>query len=541
VDILAGLEAYVSRLDGKRLATLDALIAPQLDALWLPDPRNKPQCDAYHSRADLLLYGGAAGGGKTELILGTGLTKHTRTVIFRRQATDLGDLEERLLQIAGRDGWNGQDKALRRDGLMIEFGHLEKPGSEYTWQGGLGHDLICFDEGAQLPRHKVQFVLGWLRSVDPKQRRRAIIASNPPIGAEGDWLIEWFAPWLDPNFPAPAEHGELRYAATALNKEGTTLWLDSGAPIVFETETTYRLATAQEIASGAEDVVTPLTRTFIPAKLADNPYLANTGYRAQLQALPEPIRSKLLHGDFLAGREDDALQVIPTAWIEAAQARWTSVPPRCSMTAIGVDVAQGGSDRTVVAARYNGWYAPLVTRSGKETREGADVAGLVVKVRQSACPVIVDIGGGWGADAMAAMERNGISCVGYLGLKPSVGHARDGKLKFANKRAESWWRMREELDPGQDGGSCIALPPSNKLKADLAAPRYDMLARGIKIEDKDDIRKRLGRSPDEGDAVVMAMAEGSRAAAQVYRRQNQSMRQSHANVGHGEVKRRIGL
>ena len=78
--------------------------------------------------------------------------------------------------------------------------------------------------------------------------------------------------------------------------------------------------------------------------------------------------------------------------------------------------------------------------------------------------------------------------------------------------------MREELDPGQDGGSVLALPPDASVKADLAAPRWELTARGIKIEDKDEIRKRLGRSPDEGDAIVMCLSEGARAVAAELRR-----------------------
>ncbi len=543
MDLLADLQRYVARLDPATKARIDILTAPERKALWLPDPRNKPQCQAYYSKADLLLYGGSPGGGKSDLLLGTAVTRHTRSVIFRRQANELGDVAERLLEIVGsRDGWNGQEKTLHRAGQVIDLGHLEKPGAEFSWQGGLGHDFIGFDEGSLLQRAKVQFVLGWLRSTKPGQRCRAAIASNPPVGVDGEWLVEWFAPWLDPLFPEPAQGGELRWAATARDSESSTVWMPDNRAVVFTSEREWRHATPDEIASGSDGVITPQSRTFIPAKLADNPYLANTGYLAKLQGLPEPLRTRMLSGDFLGVREDDASQVIPMAWIEAAQARWISAPPLVSMTAIGVDVAQGGDDYTVIAARYGGWFAPLVRRSGKETREGDDVAALVVRARRDACPVVVDAGGGFGTDAVAALERNGIVCVGYLGLRPSFAHTRDGNHKFANKRAESWWRMREELNPTQHGGSCIALPPGAKLKADLASPRYELLARGIKIEDKDDIKRRLGRSPDDGDAVVMCLAEGSSAAAKVYRRQNQmSGRQDYANVGHGEMKRRIGL
>jgi len=53
-------------------------------------------------------------------------------------------------------------------------------------------------------------------------------------------------------------------------------------------------------------------------------------------------------------------------------------------------------------------------------------------------------------------------------------------------------------------GEGIALPPDPELVSDLCAPRWKLTARGIQVESKDEIIKRLGRSPDCGDAVVMA-------------------------------------
>ena len=96
--------------------------------------------------------------------------------------------------------------------------------------------------------------------------------------------------------------------------------------------------------------------------------------------------------------------------------------------------------------------------------------------------------------------------------------------------------MREELDPGQDGGSILVLPPDASVKADLAAPRWELTARGIKIEDKNDIRKRLGRSPDEGDAIVMCLSEGAKAAAAEQRRGRLDARPEQANVGYAHLK-----
>src|SRR5262245_65243607 len=176
-------------MTGDEVAAATRPIRP-LPELWRPEPENKAQVAAYHSKADLLLYGGAAGGGKTDLLIGLALTAHQRSVIFRGAYVDLRGVEERLIEILGsRDGYNATDMALRRGGRLVEFGALEKPGSEFGWQGR-PHDFIGFDEGAQLAEAKVRFVMGWLRSTVESQRCRAVIASNPPVGQEGAWLLE---------------------------------------------------------------------------------------------------------------------------------------------------------------------------------------------------------------------------------------------------------------------------------------------------------------------------------------------------------------
>jgi len=72
--------------------------------------------------------------------------------------------------------------------------------------------------------------------------------------------------------------------------------------------------------------------------------------------------------------------------------------------------------------------------------------------------------------------------------------------------------IREALDPDQPDGSAIALPPDPELRADLCTPTWKLTARGILLESRDDIRKRLGRSPGTGDAVVMCWSEGNAAA-----------------------------
>jgi hypothetical protein len=82
---------------------------------------------------------------------------------------------------------------------------------------------------------------------------------------------------------------------------------------------------------------------------------------------------------------------------------------------------------------------------------------------------------------------------------------------FMNRRADAWWAFREMLDPDQEGGSPICLPPDPELRSDLTSPMFEIGPNGIKVESKKDIKKRLGRSPGKGDVAVMLFAEGDKA------------------------------
>jgi hypothetical protein len=179
------------------------------------------------------------------------------------------------------------------------------------------------------------------------------------------------------------------------------------------------------------------------------------------------------------------------------------------MCAIGADVAQGGNDRSVLAPRYDGYYAALKVKPGKETPDGNAYAGFVVANSRDDAKIIIDLGGGWGGDAYAHLRENGVDAVGYMGVKTDVkARTADKKLKFTNVRSQAYWQFREALDPSQPGGSGIALPPDAEMVADLCAPSYEIGSNGIKVESKEKVCDRLGRSTDKGDAVVMAWFDG---------------------------------
>lgn len=488
--------------DTTKQSLKEKFLSATANVKWMPNAG--PQSDAYECQADILLYGGQAGGGKSALLTGLALTQHRRSLLMRRQYTDLGALiDDTLKQNGTRDGFNGAPPARLRtgDGRVIEFGAAKMPGDEEHWKGQ-PHDFLGIDEASQFLESQFKFLSGWVRSVEEDQRTRIVLATNPPEKpGEGRWLFEMFAPWLDPGHPNPAKPGELRWYAT--DAEGRDMEVDGPEPVEFGKRT-----------------VRPMSRTFIPAALVDNPFLKDTGYEAALDNLPEPLRSAVRDGNWMISHKDDLWQLIPTNWVMAAQDRWVEKPPiHVPMCAIGVDVAQGGSDNTVLACRYDGYFSELVVVPGIKTPLGSDVAALVLKYRRDGAMPVIDMGGGYGGAALEHLKMNNIDARGFKGAAGSGARTKDRQLGFFNKRSEVWWKFREALDPDQPGGSPIMLPRDQALMSDLVSLRYEMTPRGIKAETKEDVIKRLGRSPDRGDAVVMAWSQGDRTPAhgQVWR------------------------
>lgn len=503
-----------------------AMLASVSNLAWVPNPG--PQTDAYYCEADELFYGGQAGGGKTDLIGGLATTVHHRSLLLRRINKDALKLVPRLTEILGsKDGYNGQ---LQRWNLpaqerLIEIGGCEQEDDKQRYKGD-PHDLINFDEITDFTETQYRFIIGWNRSARPGQRCRVLATGNPPTKPEGLWVIKYWAPWLDPMHPNPAKEGELRWFTTI---DGRDTEVDGPGP---------------HIIPGEERPVKARSRTFIRASLDDNPDLARTDYDSVLAAMPAELREAYRDGKFNTGLQDDPYQVIPTAWIEAAQQRWTPEgrPKNVAMTAIGLDVSQGGTDPTVAAPRYGGWYAELVRKPGTEVREGRKVASMIVGIRRDRCPVIVDCGGGWGSDALIAMKDNGILCVAYLGVQKTTAKTITGTHGFFNKRACSTWRMREALDPEQEGGSCVAIPPGADIKAQLASYRWwETRVNGIvviQVEEKAEIKKRLGRSPDDGDAIIMALHDGEVAVEREKRRGQRGGGNPRVTLGYASLKRR---
>ena len=441
--------------------------------------------------------GGVHVTGNSDLLLGLAVTRHHSSVIFRREFPLHRALIERSREIfnsAAIDRLHDRyNESLHRwaftDGKMIEFGAMEHEADKENWRGR-PHDFYGFDECTQITESQFRFVTAWCRSHRTGQRCRIIATGNPPTSVEGEWVIRYWAPWLDETYPRPAEPGEIRWFARLNDRD---VECHNGDPFEFKHK------------GGMIETVRPRSRSFIPARLEDNPILEARGYRAVLQALPEPLRSQALYGDWKIGLTDDAWQVVPTAWYRAAVERWKKAGgpmPGQRMTAMGVDVAHGGQAQTVIVPRYGNWFAPPIKFPGAETKDGPAVAQIVVKHHEAGADINIDAQG-YGASACEFLQS-------YTWLHATVRpineeskstlYDKTGRFKFASLRSAMFWKLREALDP--ENGDNLMLPPDREMMADICAPRYSIRASGILVEPKDDIKERTGRTLDVGDALI---------------------------------------
>jgi len=488
------LEDYLETLgalpEGARQRAEDEALEATRGRLWVPNPG--PQTEAYFSEADELLYGGEPGGGKTDLLVGLSLTEHQKSLVLRRTNKEAEKLVERYKEVVGHtNGLNEQRGTWRMPGRLIDIGGCQLE-SDKQKRKGVPHDLKGFDELPDFSRTQYEFIINWNRSTNPAQRCRVIATANPPTTPEGVWVVERWGPWLDPRHPHPALSGELRWFLRT--EDGQEIDVEGRGP--FEV--------------GGE-MVDAKSRTFIRSRLKDNPDLARTNYASTLNAAGAEMRA-LAAGDFESALTDAPHQAIPTDWVRAAQDRWTERPPEgIPMCAMAVDASGGGKDPMVLAMRYDGWYAQLVSVPAIEIpvhRAGKHCAGIIVSHRKNQAVVIIDLGGGYGNATFETLVDNEIEVRAYKGAEKTNRRTSSKQLGFTNTRTAAHWSLREALDPAQEGGSPIFLPPSRLLLADLTAPTIELTPRGLQLEPKEKLVERLGRSTNEGDAVVMAWFHG---------------------------------
>jgi len=159
---------------------------------------------------------------------------------------------------------------------------------------------------------------------------------------------------------------------------------------------------------------------------------------------------------------------------------------------MGVDVARFGSDETVIIVRQGGQVLDIQSRNQTDMME---ICGLVqdTRTRFSVDRVQVDEIG-LGAGVIDRLREMGVEAVGVNSARKAAESD-----KYFNLRTELWFMIKEWVDHG-------SLPDYPKLTEDLSAPQYRFTSRGqYRLEGKDDIKKRIGRSTDFGDALAIAL------------------------------------
>lgn len=255
-------------------------------------PQAGPQEAFLSSPADIAIYGGGAGGGKTWALLLEPLrhigNKDFSAVIFRRnlvQATNPGGLWDESGKlysvIPGASSIQQPRQWTFKSGAVVRFGHLENEATVYDWQGSQ-IPLICFDELTHFSKSQFFYMLS---------RNRSMCGVRPYIRATcnpdaDSWAAEFIAWWInqETGLPINERAGVLRWFV----RVGDVIqWADKPEDLP-----------EQRTPDG--QVVPPKSVTFIPAKLTDNAALmaADPGYYANLMSLPTVDRERLLGGNW---------------------------------------------------------------------------------------------------------------------------------------------------------------------------------------------------------------------------------------------------
>ena len=261
-------------------------------------PQPGPQTDFLRTPADICIYGGAAGGGKTVGLILEPLRYVSRVpgftaVFFRRttpQITNPGGLWDESVNFYPRFGGTPHHRAHEwrwpRAG-KIKFSHLQFDTTVYDWQGAQ-ITLICFDELTHFTARQFFYMVS---------RNRSTCGVRPYIRATcnpdaDSWVAEFLAWWIDQEtgLPIPERAGVLRHFIRVSEK---VVWADRPEELM------QQMKLPQDLPPGA-DPPRPISVTFIPAKVFDNPALlrVNPEYPAWLLSMPLLERERLLSGNW---------------------------------------------------------------------------------------------------------------------------------------------------------------------------------------------------------------------------------------------------
>lgn len=205
---------------------------------------------------------------------------------------------------------------------------------------------------------------------------------------------------------------------------------------------------------------------------------------------------------------DDVEGIVPMSWLTQARERYDNNPDYWDKIArqdrwrIGVDVSDGGDRHAIALWRGKVLYSVRYIQP-KDDRE--DTITLATK---EVAPLIKSLGGLYGC----AVDNTGVGAgtlgrlreLGYFAVGCKFGESAKNKLDYADRKTELYWMLRDGLRKGE-----ITIAPlgdvQDEVFEEIAAVRYNSDTENKnKCEPKKETKKRIKRSPDGGDAVIIA-------------------------------------
>lgn len=209
---------------------------------------------------------------------------------------------------------------------------------------------------------------------------------------------------------------------------------------------------------------------------------------------------------------DDSV-LVPLEWIEIAEKRWRDIQgiliPQDYNLRLGSDVAGMGRDNTVFCPRHDTYVDSFIEFDAQGQMKHMEVAGRIAQRLKTPGSVALIDTIGEGAGVYSRLEELGFRNIISAKVSESAEGLTDttGQFKFANMRSYLYWAVRDFLNPAHKLNVCI--PPSSKFKEEATNIKYRFRSDGkIEMEPKDEIKKRIKRSPDHFDAMALTFHPG---------------------------------
>lgn len=171
------------------------------------------------------------------------------------------------------------------------------------------------------------------------------------------------------------------------------------------------------------------------------------------------------------------------------------------MRVFGIDVAREGTNRSVCVVREDNRVLLIEDWTKADITQSADRVERLFR-RYGADQIIIDCDG-LGAGVHDILRQRNLPVMAFHGQARTDRKDDTGELGFTNMRSCAWWNLRQLLAPHK-GHNLILPAVHDGLTGDLTCPRWDVINQRVVVESKDQIQKRLHRSPDFGDALAYA-------------------------------------